>query len=135
MDDPGRVEVREAVERLCRDVEEDAHREEPPRLEDVGEARPVDELQDHVVRPGARRAEVVEDDDVPVREAARDLRLAEEPLPRVRVVPGGRPEHLDDARLVQEEVPDAVDRAHPPLAELLEDLVRPADDRAHPPQD
>ena len=73
-------------------------------------------------------ADVVDRDDVRVREDARRLRLAHEALAELArlgivVVPLRGPDRLDGHEPADDRILGEVDDAHRPLAELVQDLV------------
>jgi hypothetical protein len=70
-------------------------------------------------------AQVVDDDDVAVRQLSRCARLTEEPLADLGVVADDCRDVLDGDRAAQQRVEGFVDNAHPAVADLFDDLVSP----------
>ena len=76
----------------------------------------------HVVRLAVVLANVVDGDDVPVVEASRGSRLAQNALPQLGAV---GPRHLDDDRPVDGGVTSDIHHAHAAAAEPLDNAVAP----------
>ena len=68
-------------------------------------------------------AEVVDGDDVPVRQLAGGARLAEEPLAQLGVAFDGRTDDLEGDFAFEQRVVGAIDDTHPTLPDFFEYLV------------
>jgi hypothetical protein len=117
------VEVAERQQRLVRDLESQRDPRRALHAEELRQVDPVDVLHDEIGGPLVVEGEVQDLADVRVLEPGRRPRLLEEPALQVLVGDGVGPHDLDDPDLVEQAVPDAVDRPHAALAQAVEDLV------------
>src|SRR5205085_5663102 len=97
--------------------------ERPLLLDPLAEVRPLDELHDEVRVALRRRARLEARDDVRVREAREDLRLAPEAVDELlRVRRLLREEELHGDLAVEVRLPALEDDAHAAAPELLAEL-------------
>jgi hypothetical protein len=128
MDDAALVEVPERREALPHERQPDRNGNRTEPAHEVREVRSVDVLHDHVGGAVRVHREVVERHDVRMLQPRRGLRLADESLALLGAGGDLRVHHLDDPQLVQEAMPDLVDRPHAALADLGDDLVLPVEE-------
>ncbi len=121
---PAACATRERGERLPREDDRVLLGEAPPRLQEVGERAPLDELH-REVPVGADLPEVVDLDDPRVVQPRGGPRLLEEALD-VEVVLGELlGEELQRDVALERDVPRPEDASHPAPSQLLQDLVAP----------
>jgi hypothetical protein len=120
VDDPGGVRERQAVAHGARDAD-DARGRHRPVVDQLGERAAVDEVHDDVGQPALGRAVVDDSDDVRVREPARALGLAREPLAHRRRRAGVAEQHLHGVALVRER--RVVRLVHAPHAALADEPI------------
>jgi hypothetical protein len=112
-----RVRGNERVADLQADLARAAHAERPLFLHDFVECLTAQQLH-HEVEPAVRgRAEIEHVDDVRVRHARQQLRLAQEALRGRFVVAEVVADHLDRDRALHRDLHALVDRAHRALRE------------------
>ena len=70
-------------------------------------------------------AEIVDGDDVPVRELAGGARFAEEALAQLGVVLDGGRDDLQGDFALEQRVVGLIDNAHPTLTDFLDDPIAP----------
>ena len=123
MDDVHLVRALEGIADLRTDAHEALRRQRALGLEDLVERAADDELHDEIEQTVVGLAEVEDRDRVRMREPARELRLAEEPLDHDSLGDEARGHDLDRDLAADRVLGAAVDRAHPALPELLDDRV------------
>ena len=126
MDDPGLVRRRQAGA-TCRAIATARdRRSRPSRLRIVARSAPVD-VRHRDVLDAVDLAEIVDADDVLVRDLARQQQLALEPpfdvAGHARILGDLRADHLDRNGLTELVVPRLIDRAHAAHAEQADDVI------------
>ncbi len=117
----------EAVERLDGDLDGQPRRHGTVLRHPLLDVRPVDELPHHVVGAVLELGEVIEHRQVLVLDRGGRARFLEESLQSLIVGGDVRPHDLDDAKLVEMDVPDLEDLSHPADTQPVEDLILAVD--------
>ena len=117
------MEEREYTERLLCQLEGEVKWRRAGRVQNLVEGQAIDVFHDDEPSSFVVHRIVIDLRNIVVAELGVLLSLDQEALPEVFVASVLRPEHLDDAHLVEQLVTNLVDGAHATLFDLLEDLV------------